>query len=221
MVYFLKRNITLLIGLLLIVLAVILWINDSQNDAKIVFVSSLFIFFIKHLFDRHSKNIDTRIENQNQINLQKSQGGIAFKQNILEEMYNVTMELWKQSIWIGNNWNALWPGNDNDIEKKKEFKSRFYKYKEYLQTYSINIPSQINDLCKKLINGIVTYEVGRDRKEGKWGFVDDEEIIKGGADMSTGADMVKEAISELFSTIRKEFGISDLTEELLDIKQPE
>lgn len=218
---FIKKytNIIIVIGLVLIILG--LWLLDYKNQSVGLAILSLIIWYIKILQERHFQKIDKKIDHQNQLFLQRAKGGIGFQQYVLENMYDVTNELWKQSVWIAYNWHALWPGYDSDTEKRDSFNKKLDDYKNLLQINSINIPSKIYEGCNNIIKSVYKYEIGRQQRDGEWGEPSSEDRRKGGADMSEGSKMIADSISDLFKTIRKEFGMDNLPSELLDIKQPE
>ncbi len=218
---FIKKHLEIFIGIIILMIGIILWFLDFKNQSINLVILSSAVGLMKFLFERNFQKIDKKIDHQNQLFLQRAKGGIGFQQYVLENMYDVTNELWKQSVWIAYNWHALWPGYDDDKEKKEKFNKKLDEYKNSLQINSINIPSKIYEGCNNLIKGVYKYEIGRQRGDGEWGKPSIEDKRKGGADMSEGSKMVAESISDLFKTIRKEFGMDNLPSELLDIKQPE
>jgi len=211
---FIKKYIYLLISIPLILIIIGLWLLDYKNQSVNLTIIGLAIWFVKYLLDRHNQ----KIEKQNQIILQRSQGGNAFKQNILEEMYNVTMELWKQSVWIGNNWDVLFPGFDKYIKERNNFNKKLDEYRFLLQSNLINIPSEIYNGFDDLIKGIDKYKHARNLKDGKHGEPTKKHITKAVHRMDEGSKMVEDSIKKLSITIRKKFCMDNLPGELLDIK---
>lgn len=131
------RKILITIWIITVIIVIVLWYFDFRNESIITIILGLAIWAIRTIVIRHFKNLDDKVDEQKQILLQSTQTGFGFKQSVLIDMYNVTKELWKKSIWIGDNWNALWPRNKSDDSIKKEFLTQFDEYKKFLKTNSI------------------------------------------------------------------------------------
>ena len=219
---FITKHITFIVSFGLVALLIALILFGFYGESFFLSILALSIWFIKLLLERNFKNIDKKIDQQNQLLLTKAKGGIGFQQYILENMYNVTNSLWEESLWIAYNWNALWPGHDDDTEMRNNFFEKLENYKWNLRVKSINIPSNVYKEFSKIIEGINKYEIGRDQRYGRLGGeVTPEESREGGAEMTAGSKLIAEAIAELFKCIRNEFGMDNLPSDLLDIKQPE
>ena len=218
---FITKYITSLISILIFVTIILLILFGYDDESIFLTIIAFAIWFIKYLLERNYKKFYKKIDQQNQILLQRVKGGIGFQKYVLENMYDVTNKLWEQSLWIAYNWHSLWPGYDEDKEKRETFKNKFDEYKWALQVNSINIPSQVYQEFNNIIKGVIKYEIGREQRDGAWGEPTNKDKRKGRADMTAGSKMVADAISELFNSIRKEFGMDNLPSDLLDIKQLE
>ncbi len=191
----------------------------SRAESIVVGSVGLYFWAIKFIMSEHFKKIDRKVVRQHQILLQGIKAGYDFKQTVMQNMYTITNELWKRSIWIAMNWNSLWPGMDGDLELRKEFDANFEEYYKFRSSNSINIPSHIFTAAGKLIEGIDTYKNGRMVKSDK--SFDAETRREGHKNMSSGTRLIKSSMKDLFRAIREEFGLERLPGDVLNIPVPE
>lgn len=220
----LKLNISVAYVLMLIILVIMgigigyLWVSGSIYEGIIASLVGLSFWAIKLIITEQFKKIDKKVDQQHQILLQGIQAGYDFKQTVMQNMYEITNELWNRSIWIAMNWNSLWPGNDGDLDLRKEFDAKFKEYYEFMSSNSINIPSQIFTAAEELVQGIGTYKMGRMRRDDKAN--DDETRKEGSINMSEGTRLIKSSMENLFLVIRKDFELDQLPSEVLKIPVP-
>lgn len=217
---FARKYLKYFIGIILLIFVIVLWFQDYKNQSINVMIIGLAIWSLKFILNHHFQRIDKKIDHQNQLILQKAKGGVGFQQYVLQNMYNVTLELWKQSIWIGDHWNVLFPGFEKDIKERNNFNKRFDEYRFLLKSNLINIPSEIYKGFDDLIKGINKYNHGRNLRDGAYGEPTKKHTREAVDSMTVGSKMVEDSMINLSSTIRKEFGMDNLPGELIDIKQP-
>lgn len=212
------------IGILIVITGVIivcifsLWFSGYKNASIITGLLGLAIWSFRTVLSRYFSSLDKKFDEQKEILLQGTQAGFGFKQTVMSDMYNKTNSLWSRSIWIAGNWNSLWPGNDTEVDQRKEFDLKYDEFITYLKIISVNIPSKIYNAASSIIEGINTYQIGRMEREDE--FADDEAVRNRGREMKKGAKMINDAMRNLFQLIRNEFGLDSLPGELIKIKQP-
>lgn len=190
-----------------IILVVVLW----HLGFKEISILTLILGFAIWITEK-------RIDQQNKIILQASQAGYDFKGQATQEMFEATKELWKQAVWLAMNFSVLWPGADDDEERRKGYLDRLSEFEIYVATQSILLPKKILEGAKQFYSAIQEYRIGRDIREMATSDRDPESSREGGRMMTSGAKNLQEAYDNLFSVIRGEFKLEDLPQAIVEIK---
>lgn len=211
-------KILLIVAIPTLIISIVLIYFGLTTEGIITIILGLVVWSITTMVKRYFKRLDAKVDEQKQILLQGTQASYGYKQSVLIDMYNVTKVLWKKSIWIGNNWNALWPGHDDKPVFRDNFNTKLNGYKKFLKINSIIIPSEIYKKSVGIVDGINQYQLGRIEWSAR--EADEENRKHGSAEMSEGSKLVQSSIVNLFELIRNKFELKGLPSDILEIKQP-